>query len=216
MKTFLAALALSVLATPAFADDEIKRADEYYVSLFGDATVRPDEQHNPLLERSYAADLRIGYKAEHHWGYEVRGFYGKLDTTSPAITTGNRSGIGGDALYRLGSLLGIQPYVLAGIGIAYSDALNGPDWIAPYANAGVGLSTGSLIELWQRPLRLRAEVRWAYEDYRDEYTGAKQFDDNNYVDLHTFVGIEFGLTRHVPTPPPPPPQVVPVDEQKPQ
>jgi hypothetical protein len=236
----LVALLLLALGAPAHADDTkpnaLKRADEYYFSLFSDGTIIPDEKHNPELERSYAIDARFGYKAEHHWGYEVRVFYGKLNTKSvvaptdeapPPLTdptgmfstpgsvtyaTGNRSGIGGDAIYRFGSLLGVRPYVLVGIGMAYSDALPGADWVAPYVNAGVGLSTGSLIELWERPLRVRAEVRYAYEDYRDHYTDNTIYDSSNYLDLHTFVGLEFALTRRVPDAPPPPPQVVPVED----
>jgi hypothetical protein len=122
---------------------------------------------------------------------------------------GNRSGIGVDALYRFGEPSLARPYLLAGVGVAYSDRLPGKDAVAPYANLGFGAESGSLVELWQRPLRLRAEVRFAYEDYRDEYTGSTEFDRSNYLDIHAFLGIEFALTRHVPEPPPPPPQVVP-------
>ncbi len=236
------ALCLALFCVRAHADEtkvDDKRHDEYYVVLFGDALVKADDKHDPQWLNSYAGDLRFGYQAEQHWGYEVRAFYGKVHakkvvaptTQAPPPTTDptgqfstpgsvtysmrNRSGIGGDAIYRFGSRDSfVRPYVLGGIGIAYSDALPGADWIAPYVNLGVGLSTGSLVELWQRPLRVRAEVRYAYEDYRDEYTAATQYDPSNYLDLHAFIGIELALTRHVPEPTPPPPEVVPVQEKK--
>ena len=230
----------ALIAAPAVADEakEVKRADEYYVALFGDGLVKADDKHDPEWLRSYAGDLRFGYQAEQHWGYEVRAFYGKVrakkvvpattqappPTTDPTgqfstpemvtYSTGNRSGIGGDAIYRFGSRDSfLRPYVLAGIGIAYSDELPGKPWIAPYVNAGVGLSA-SLLEIAERPLRIRAEVRYGYEDYRDEYTGATQYDPSNYLDLHAFIGIELALTRHVPAPTPPPPEVVPVQDKK--
>ncbi len=218
---------------PAFADEtkEVKRADEYYTALFGDGLVKADDKHDPQWLRGYSGDLRFGYQAEQHWGYEVRAFYGKVrskkvvpattqappPTTDPTgqfstpemvtYSTGNRSGIGGDAIYRFGSG-SFRPYVLAGIGIAYSDRLPGADWIGPYVNLGLGLSA-QLTEIAERPLRIRAEVRYAYEDYRDEYTGATKYDPSNYLDLHAFIGLELALTRHVPAPTPPAPEVVP-------
>jgi hypothetical protein len=209
----LAVVLLCLVAAPAAADDDkqLKRTDEFYVALFGDSMIKADDKHRPLLDRnSYAIDARFGMHPDGHLGYELRAFYGKLKVQDSTRGDGNRSGIGVDALYRIGPpSFFLRPYVLAGVGVAYSDRLPGKDWIAPYANAGLGMTSGTLVELWQRPLRVRAEVRYAYEDYRDEYTGATQFDRSNYLDLHAFVGIEFALTRHVPEPSPPPAEVVP-------
>lgn len=214
----LLVLLTTFAGAPARADDtkvDVNRSDEYYVALFGDMMIKADNKHRPLLDRgSTSIDARFGYQSEQHWGYEGRVFYGKLKVSDPSRDDGNRSGLGIDAVYRFGKPVIVRPYVLAGVGIAYSDALPGADWIAPYANIGFGVTSGSLVELWQRPLRVRAEVRFAYEDYRDEYTGATQFDRSNYLDTHAFVGIELALTRHVPEPTPPPPEVVPVQEKK--
>ena len=224
----------SVCARADEAKVETKRADEYYAGLVGDALVKADAKHDPEWLRGFAGDLRFGYQADHHhWGYEVRVFYGKVlakkviapTTQAPPPTTdptgqfstpgsvtysiGNRSGIGGDAIYRFGDSSFVRPYVLAGFGIAYSDELPGADWIAPYVNAGFGVTSGTLVELWQRPLRARAEMRYSYEDYRDEYTGPTTFDPARYGDYHAFVGLEFAVYRHVPEAPPPKPEVVP-------
>jgi len=213
-----AAILLLAASAAARADDDkaLQRSDEIYTALFADALVKPDDKHNPPLDRSYGIDARFGYHAEHHWGYELRVFYSPLRVKYGVEPTGNRSGIGGDAIYRFGSILGLRPYLLAGVGIAYSDRLPGDDWVAPYVNAGVGLQTGTLVEIWQRPLRVRAEVRYAYEDYRDEYYGATRYDPSNYLDVHTFVGLELALYRHLPEPPPAQPEVVPpVEAPKP-
>jgi hypothetical protein len=198
---------------PALAEsDPLKRADESYVAVFGDVLISPDDKHDPMWSRSTGVDARFGWRGAGVWGYEVRGFYGKLALEDARLDGGNRSGLGVDAICRFGLFAGMHGYLLAGVGAAYSDSLPGADWIAPYANVGVGLSTGSLIELWERPLRVRAEVRYAYEDYRDEYRDQYDYDRSNYLDLHALFGIEFALTRRVAEAPPAPPQVVPIED----
>ncbi|HZP10812.1 MAG TPA: hypothetical protein VFB36_00175 [Nevskiaceae bacterium] len=208
----------AILAVVAFAtgvaradeDKQLKRSDELYVALFGDSMIKADAKHRPPLERaSMALDARFGLHPDQHLGYEMRVFYGKLEVSDAARGDGNRSGIGFDVLYRFGDWSLVRPYLLAGVGVAYSDRLPGKDAVAPTANLGFGLTSGTLIELWQRPLRVRAELRYAYEDYRDEYSGSTQFDRSNYLDAHAFLGIEFALTRHVLEPTPPKPEVVP-------
>ena len=78
---------LSARADDTKQTDEIKRADETYVALFGDALVKADDKHRPEWQRGYAGDLRFGYHAEHHWGYELRVFYGKLKTKTVVAPT---------------------------------------------------------------------------------------------------------------------------------
>jgi len=207
----LAVLVALIDVARADEDKQLKRADELYVALFGDSMIKPDDKHRPMLDRgSLALDARFGLHPDQHLGYELRVFYGKLEVQDVGRGDGNRSGMGFDALYRIGPpSFVVRPYLLAGVGVAYSDRLPGKDALAPYANLGVGVTSGTLVELWQRPLRVRAEVRYAYEDYRDEYTGSTQFDRSVYLDAHAFLGIEFALTRHVPEPAPPKPEVVP-------
>lgn len=187
---FVCSAALAQESPPATLGDAAPRPlRETYLAVLGSQLTGPDDGRNPRLDGGIGADLRYGNRpAGGGWGFEVRLFQEALEKADGG--TGNRGGLGADALYRLPRFAYLTLYGLGGFGLAYSDALPGRDWVAPVVNAGAGVETGPLFGR----LRLRGEFRYSYEDNRDEYTTPTQYDRANYAESRVFVGLSYALT----------------------
>jgi hypothetical protein len=208
----LLGLALACAAVAARAQEAAPADREHYFALFGSSLTGPDDKRNPRLDGGTGADLRFGARpAAGGWGYEVRAFQESLEKENG--DTGNRGGLGADALYRLPQFFFVTAYGLGGMALAYSDALPGRDWLAPVVNAGLGLESAAL-RLAGGRLRLRVEARYSYEDNRDEYATPYDYDRANYVETRAFAGLHYGFGP-APAGPKEPVDVVPPDDAAP-
>lgn len=180
--------------------------DEIYFSVLANGLVSADEDHVPDWDTGIGGDLRLGWRpADWGFGFEVRGFYTRIEMTDPAASAGNRYGIGGDVLFWSPEFFGITPYLLAGFGIPYADKLPIHDQIGQYFNAGAGLTTG-VMRLFDIPFRARLEGRWSRDDYTIYYS-----------DVYAFAGLDipFGGTVVMAEPEPEPVAVVEPIEPEP-
>ena len=217
-----AVLALAFAGTGALAQDPVapeaegttEAPRERYLAALLSSLTGPDDGRNPQLDGGTGIDLRFGNRpADGGWGFEARLFQEQLDKTDG--DTGNRGGLGADALYRLPSFAFVTLYGVGGFALAYSDALPGRDWIAPVVNAGAGLETGPLLRIGGRALRLRAEYRYSYEDNRDEYATPTEYDRANYTETRAYAGLSYAFAAPVP-PPAPPVEVIPAAPVEPE
>jgi OOP family OmpA-OmpF porin len=216
MKKPLAVLILACVCTSAFAQepDAPVVPRETYFAVLGSSLIEPDDRRNPQLDGGTGVDLRYGNRPDDGgWGFEIRLFQESLEKTDG--DTGNRGGLGADALYRSPQFAFVTLYGLGGFGLSYSDALPGRDWIAPVVNAGVGVESGALLRLGGRALRLRAEYRYSYEDNRDEYTTPTDYDRANYTESRVFAGLSYAFAAPAPAPTPPV-EVVPAPPLEPE
>lgn len=185
-------------------DGQPARPAETYFGVLADYLAVPDDGHLPEWDQGLGLDLRYGVRSAGPWSYELRGFYGVVSAKDTGVDNGNRSGVGADLLYTFPVFMGLTPYALGGGGLVYSDLLPGHDQMGIMLNAGGGAVTQSLGEVLGRPLRLRGELRYSWEDYRD-----------SYLDLHALLGVEIPWSTEMPAPIPQPVAVVEAVEPEP-
>ena len=225
MKQTFAVLALACACTGALAqeaetptdpavDAESPTVRERYLAVLASQLIEPDDGRNPQLDGGTGLSLRYGNApADGGWGFEVQLFQEALDKSSG--DTGNRGGLGADALYRFPQFAYLTLYSVGGFALAYSDALPGRDWVAPVVSGGLGLESGPLLRIGGRALRLRAEYRYSYEDNRDEYTTPTDYDRANYTESRVYAGLSYAFAAPQP-PPAPPVEVVPAPPVEPE
>jgi OmpA-OmpF porin, OOP family len=179
------------LTTPhARAADAPSGADSY-IGVFADALVLPDPGHVPELDGGWGLEGRYGVIKTEHWGYEVRLGYALIEPAD------NRAMAAMDGVYRL-PLGSITLLGFAGGGLVYS-RLGGSVEGGLLLNVGAGVATAPLFDLFDRPVRLRAEAREGYEQYSE-----------SFFDLHAYLGLEMPLANAPPPMPPPAPEPVAV------
>jgi OOP family OmpA-OmpF porin len=199
MKRIAGFLLCAGLVPAAWAQDAEPpaRQAETYFGVLADYLAVPDDDHLPEWDSGLGLDLRYGVRSTSPWSYEFRGFYSVISAEPSGVDDGVRSGLGADLLYSLPVFQGLTPYVLGGGGLVYSDLLPGHDQMGVMLNAGAGLVTQDLGSVAGRPLRLRGELRYSWEDYRE-----------SYLDLHALLGVEIPWSTEMPPPAPQPVAVV--------
>jgi OOP family OmpA-OmpF porin len=202
MKKF-AAIALSLgVSTTVFA-----AKDETYVTVLGDYLVHPSSNHAPQLKNGYGLDARYGAGVDDRWGYEVGAFYDPWKAKTGG--SGYHSGVGADAMFKFGNLWSVTPFLLGGVGIAYSDLVSGTRK-DPHGGLmldfGGGVMTGELTTLFGRALNARVQAKANYEHY-----------EKGYLDVRLYAGVQLALSAPAPAAPAPEkievvPPVAPVAE----
>lgn len=177
-KTLVTALAVAASA-PVFATDSVQHTDE--ISVMG-VYIEPDEDRTD--EYGTAVRAIYGLRMDRHWWLEPNFFAGVIETGDEGGTDYYQQGLGADISYRFFGDAEFTPYGLAGLGISRNDVANNPSSeFDGYANVGLGLLTSPLSE---SGLRLRAEVRYLYDNF-----------DDGLFDWHFGLGITvpIGATR---------------------
>lgn len=174
----VAALAL-VTSAPVLATDSVQHTSE--LSVMG-VYIDPDSDRTD----EYGSAVRIiyGIRLDRHWWVEPQFFAGILETGVDGGPDYYQQGLGADINYRLFGDAEFTPYLLAGGGISRNDVANNrSSEFGGYANAGLGLMTSPLT---QSGLRLRADARYLYDSF-----------DDNFSDLHFSLGVTvpIGATR---------------------
>lgn len=144
-----------------------------------------------------------GYPLSAHWAGEVNIFGTIIETDSSATTDFYQQGFTFDAVYNFLDRAHFTPYLVGGIGGAYTDVIpNSQDAFEPIANAGIGFVTGPLMEDgFLGGLKLRADARYVYNNFSFDGGGANHQDDARFS-----LGIQIPLGRA--TRPAPPPEVI--------
>ena len=159
------ALALAV-GGQAFAQDSEDRAT--YITILGTYS-QIDEDRSALgnIDDAMGVQFIIGQQRASGLGFEATLFGDVIETGSGNGTDYYRPGLGLDLFYAFGDRKGFTPFVLVGAGGTYNDVFpdseDDYDW---YGNAGLGLVTGPLNKY---DLKLRAEVRYIYDNFQDGY-----------------------------------------------
>lgn len=154
---------------PAFAETTSRLVSPSYLAILGSYTFADDERGSDDLDYATGIHLLYGEMFEDsHWGYEVGYFFDNYETDKTVAIDYYRHGLGIDATYSFGDRASFTPYLLAGVGGAYDDALpdSEDDW-SWFANAGLGFVTKPLTKRGQ--IKLRGEARYVYDDYGEGY-----------------------------------------------
>lgn len=186
MRSFSWMLLASLVSLPALAhDDGIGATEDLYAAWFSamGSYLQPDDARGPGLDLSDGTGFQASYGRQYHnnFGWETLLFSEIHDTGESNGTDFYRTGLGVDALYAFGDRSALTPFLLLGAGLAYDDAFpDARDDYAWYANVGAGIVSKPLIERGQ--LRLRAELRYSYDDF-----------ESGYEDLKASIGVEIPL-----------------------
>ncbi|MCX2778834.1 OmpA family protein [Microbulbifer thermotolerans] len=160
------------------------------------------------LDKDRKTDRQAGgLRAAYGWGWqgpwysEVQVFGSILESNDFSHTYGYPSqtdyymyGLGFDVVYNFGDRIGYTPYLLGGLGAVNNDVLpDEDDATNAFVNFAAGITTQ---EISQRGIRLRGEVRYMYDFFKD-----------NMSDWQLAFGISIPLRR------PPAPAVATVSPQ---
>ena len=158
--------------------------DVDYVSVLGNY-IRPDRKRGLDTGNSTKSGSGASFIFGRHFG---NGFGWEANYTYNTIETGPTGGgdlyvhqLGGDLTYSFGDRQHLTPFLLIGGGGIFDDAHprqnNGA---SGYANAGLGLTTGTF---WHNRIRLRAEVRAVHD-----FTSTPE--RNGFTDFRGGIGLE--------------------------
>jgi len=183
VKTGSAILALLALSAPAGVLAEEIDYDQR-MGMMG-VYVDPDEDR-VANEDGTGVQFLYGWRLKDDLWLEGRLFGSVLDTGVDGFTDFYQYGGGADLMYSFGEELGLNPFVIGGVGVLRNDVVpDSEDDTGITANVGLGLMSP---RLGSSDLRLRGEVRYVYDDF-----------DDGKEDLRVGLGvvIPVGLTRTV-------------------
>ncbi|MBY8965862.1 OmpA family protein [Algiphilus sp. NNCM1] len=183
----------ALIAGNAVAQEEESTTSSYF-SFLGSYSMM-DEDRTPLEkgEEGYGFQAMYGTQYGSGFGWAIGLGSQIIETDIDSFTDFYRHNVELQGTYALGDRTGFTPYALIGIGGNYNDVrdVEEGDSFDPYGTAGLGVVTGPLTERGE--LKLRAEVRYVYDTYSEEYQ-----------DYTALVGIELPLFKRVVNMPPPP------------
>ncbi len=178
----------ATLGGAALAQDDEERAT--YFTVLGTYSQLDEDRNIPGttdIDEGGGIQLILGQQRASGFGFEASLFADFLETGADNGTDFYRPGLGLDIIYGLGDRQGFTPFLLLGAGGVYNDVYpDENDDYGWYGNAGLGLVTGPLNKYG---IKLRAEVRYIYDDFED-----------GYDDYRAGLGLEFplyGEPRHI-------------------
>jgi OOP family OmpA-OmpF porin len=166
---YVAGAFAATVSAQALAQTTSQLVSPSYLGILGTYTFADDERGGDDLD--YATGIHLLYGemlGDSHWGYEVGYFFDNFETDKTVAVDYYRHGLGIDATYSFGDRTTFTPYLLAGGGGAYNDALpdDEDDW-SWFANAGLGFVTQPLTR--RGHIQIRGEARYVYDDYGEAY-----------------------------------------------
>lgn len=171
-KGLIASSALAIaLSGQAFAQDDEERAT--YITILGNYALVDEDRDGAQdnIDDAVGAQLIIGQQRASGFGFEATLFADVIETGSGNGTDFYRPGLGLDIIYGFGDRSAFTPFLLLGGGASYNDVspddADDYDW---YGNAGLGFVTGPLNRY---DLKLRAEVRYLYDNFLDGFEDYK-------------------------------------------
>lgn len=172
---------LCLVASLAQAQQDLESVDRY-LDIWP-YFVEPDEERGTA---DNGAGIRVapGIHFGGNWFGEVPLFASILETDIEGATDYYLNGIGFDLVYAFGGKRGFSPFLLFGVGAAYNDVIpDEADGTEAYGNVAVGFTTG---DLGRRGLRLRAELRYFYDTFEQDFGDTQ---------VGIGVSVPFGRTR---------------------
>ncbi|SFF50394.1 OmpA-OmpF porin, OOP family [Fontimonas thermophila] len=165
----IAGALVAAASVTAFAQTTSQLVAPAHLAALGTYTLADDQRGSNDLDYATGIHLLYGQMFENsRWGYEIGYFFDNFETDKTVSVDYYRHGLGLDATYAFGDRSAFTPYLIAGIGGAYNDALpdSQDDW-SWFVNAGVGFVTKPVTRRGQ--IRIRGEGRYVYDDFGEGY-----------------------------------------------